>query len=72
MTGDAGKPRVRVERELCIGAGECVRIAPEGFRLGADEIAVVIDPAAPSDDQLSEAELWCPSGAIFLRDDLMS
>ncbi|MEA2330090.1 MAG: 4Fe-4S single cluster domain [Thermoleophilaceae bacterium] len=58
--------RVRVERELCIGAGECVRIAPATFQLGEDDIAVVTDAAAATDEQLAEAERKCPAGAVFL------
>jgi ferredoxin len=60
--------RVRVERELCIGAAQCVRIAPRAFRLDADRIAVVADASAATDEELELAERRCPSGAVFLPD----
>ena len=60
--------RVRVERELCIGAAECVRLAPAVFRLDEDEIAFVVDADAGTWKELAEAEGRCPAGAIFLDD----
>ncbi|MGD9735015.1 MAG: ferredoxin [Solirubrobacterales bacterium] len=61
--------RVRVERELCIGAAECARIAAEVFQLDQNEIAVVVDQNAGTEAQLEEAARKCPAGAIFLGED---
>jgi ferredoxin len=58
--------RVRIERDLCLGAGYCAAIAPATFALGDDEIATVLDARAASDEELQEAEITCPAGAIFL------
>lgn len=58
--------RVRVDEELCIGAGYCVRLAKGAFRLGDDNIAVVTDPEAATAEQLLLAERTCPAGAVFL------
>ena len=57
---------VYVERELCIGSGYCVRYAPAVFRLDEEEIAVVIDGEAGSEDERRRAADSCPAGAIYL------
>jgi ferredoxin len=58
---------VNVERELCIGAGNCVRLAPAAFALDEDQLVVLTDPAAASDDELRAAEDACPAGAIYVE-----
>ncbi|MEA2178312.1 MAG: 4Fe-4S single cluster domain [Solirubrobacteraceae bacterium] len=58
--------RVRVDEELCIGAGYCVRLAKSAFGMGEDNIAVVTDPDGATPDQLRLAERTCPAGAVFL------
>jgi len=35
--------RIKIDRIVCNGYAECVGIAPEVFRLGADSISVVVD-----------------------------
>jgi ferredoxin len=57
---------VRVERELCIGSGYCVRFAPAVFRLDEDEIAVVIDEDGGTEAERQKAADSCPAGAIYL------
>jgi ferredoxin len=58
--------KVRIERDLCIGSGTCVRLAPGTFELGQDDLAFVIDPSAADDAELERAADSCPAGAIFL------
>lgn len=62
--------RVKVDRDLCIGAANCVAIAPEGFELDAENIAVV-KPGweGLNDDILLQAAEACPTKAIFLYDE---
>jgi ferredoxin len=60
---------VRVERELCIGSGYCVRFAPAVFRLDEEEIAVVIDENAGSEAERHKAADSCPAGAIYLDEE---
>ena len=36
--------RVRIDRNLCVGFGDCMKEAPEGFKLDDDGIAVFVDP----------------------------
>jgi ferredoxin len=57
--------RVRIDADLCIGAGNCCRIAPWLFELNEDEVAVVLDPtnAGP---EAAEAERSCPTGAVVV------
>jgi ferredoxin len=57
---------VRVERDLCIGSGNCVRLAPGVFELDGEEIAVVLDPARADRATLEGVANRCPAGAIFL------
>ncbi len=61
--------RVTVDRELCIGAGNCARIAPKVFQLDDEEVAIVIDPTGAAADPLRPAAKSCPSGAIVVHDD---
>jgi ferredoxin len=57
---------VEVDRDLCIGSGDCVDTAPDVFQLDDEEKAVVVDPdGAPLDDVL-EAAGNCPVTAIFV------
>jgi ferredoxin len=60
---------VRVERELCIGSGYCVRFAPAVFRLDDEEIAVVVDEEGGTDAERAKAADSCPAGAIYLDEE---
>ena len=61
--------KVRVDRDLCIGVGNCVALAPTVFVLDQENKAVVLDPASVDDDTLLEAAESCPEIAIILKDD---
>lgn len=61
--------RVRVDRELCTGVGNCVGMAPSVFKLDDDSKAVVLDPESVDEDTLMEAAESCPKGAIIIEDD---
>ena len=60
---------VRVERELCIGSGYCVRFAPAVFKLDDEEIAVVLNPEAGTEAERRKAADSCPTGAIYLDEE---
>src|SRR5699024_9383173 len=73
-THDARRQRVRIEadRNVCIGAGQCVMVAPEVFDQGEEDgLVEVLDTAPPKDRAavVREAELLCPSGAITVHED---
>ena len=63
-------PRVSVDPDLCIGTGECWRIAPDAFALDpARGVSVPREGAARADrGLLAEAELGCPTRAITVRE----
>jgi ferredoxin len=55
---------VEIDRDLCIGSGTCVRLAPAVFALDAEEIAIVLDPGAVEPTRLQLAADACPTEAI--------
>jgi ferredoxin len=61
--------RVRVDRDLCIGVGNCAAFAPTVFELDQENKAVVLDPASVDDNTLLEAAKSCPENAIIVEDD---
>jgi len=61
--------RVRVDRDLCIGVGNCVAYAPTVFALDKENKAVVLDPSSVDDETLLEAAESCPENAIIVEDD---
>ena len=60
--------RVRIDRNLCVGFGDCMKEAPEGFKLDDDGIAVFVDPDAVERDRLLRACDACPVDAITVWD----
>jgi ferredoxin len=58
--------RVRVDADLCVGTGECWRLAPQAFRLDEERGVSVPLPgaAATGIDVLTEAAFNCPTRAI--------
>lgn len=61
--------QVRVDRDLCIGVGNCVVFAPTVFKLDEENKVVVLDPSSIDDDTLLEAAESCPEQAIIVEDD---
>ena len=61
--------KVRVDRDLCIGVGNCVAFAPKVFKLDTQNKAVVLDPSSVNDSTLLEAAESCPEQAIIIEDD---
>lgn len=55
---------VDVDRDLCIGSGTCIRLAPGAFALDEDEVSVVVDPDAAGISKLRLAAEACPTEAI--------
>jgi ferredoxin len=58
--------RVEVDRDLCIGSGDCVASQPEVFQLDDEAKAYVVDPDAAATDDIVEAASNCPVTAIFV------
>ena len=63
--------KVRVDRVACIGAANCVAVAPHLFQLDRDNRAIVNQTLAEEADEdlLWEAADGCPALAIILEDD---
>ena len=59
---------VRIDRSLCVGFGDCVTEAPQGFKLDAEGIAVFVDPNAVERERLLRACEACPVDAITVWD----
>jgi len=60
--------KVRVDRDLCIGVGNCVAAAPTVFQMDKENKAVVLDPASVDDETLKLAASSCPELAVILED----
>jgi ferredoxin len=61
--------RIVVDRDRCIGAGQCVRVADELFDQSDDDGIVLLlkqTPAAESEEAAREAVQLCPSQAIWI------
>jgi ferredoxin len=61
--------RVAADRDVCVGAGNCVLAAAGVFDQDDDGLVVVLDPAPPIDQEgaVEQAVRMCPSGAITAR-----
>ena len=61
-----GDLTVRVDREACIGSGNCTKVAPEVFELDADVVAAFKEPGDDIErDRVIEACSVCPVQALF-------
>lgn len=60
--------RIRVDRDLCIGAASCVALAPEIFQLDNDGIAIITNADGATVEALLEAAKSCPTNAIIIED----
>lgn len=60
--------RVRIDRTLCVGFGDCVTEAPEAFVLDDDSVAVFVNPEHVDRERLLRACDLCPVDAITVWD----
>lgn len=60
--------KITVDRDLCIGAANCVAILPVVFQLDEFNKAVVLTDDA-EEDLIWQAAESCPTNAIILEDD---
>ena len=64
------KYKVTIDRNLCIGAGSCVAIAPKVFALDSEAKAILLPTANEEDDaNILEAAKACPVAAIIIQDE---
>lgn len=60
--------RVRIDRSLCVGFGDCITAAPDAFALDEEGVAVFVNPDAVTRDRLLAACDACPVDAIVVWD----
>src|SRR5919204_6203509 len=60
--------KVEVDRDVCIGSGDCARLARTAFALDDEDKAYVLDPESVDAETLRQAERSCPSGAITIEE----
>jgi ferredoxin len=60
---------IAIDREVCMGSGNCSFWAPGVFDLDDDGVAVVIDPEGAPEDKIILAAQGCPTQAISLIKD---
>ena len=64
------KIKIKVDRNLCIGAGSCVAVAPLAFALDNEAKAIVLPTVDQTDDNtLLESARACPVAAIIVTDE---
>jgi class 3 adenylate cyclase len=62
--------QTRIDRQRCIGAGNCIAIAPTAFDWQPGELmkVVLVDPTSVDEELLRQAVLSCPTQALVLEE----
>lgn len=61
--------RLEIDRDLCVGFGDCIDVAPDAFELDDEDVAVFTRPEETPREELLEACRACPVDAITARDE---
>jgi ferredoxin len=61
--------KIEIDRQACMGSGNCSFWAPGVFDLDDDGVAIVIDPTAAPEDKIILAGQGCPTQAISITRD---
>ncbi|MFV1986032.1 MAG: ferredoxin [Gemmatimonadota bacterium] len=64
-----GPLRIEIDRDLCVGFGDCVTESEGAFRLDDEGIAVFAAPESVGRDELLAACASCPVDAITVFED---
>jgi ferredoxin len=59
-----GGLRVRIDRTLCVGFGDCVSASPDAFALDEENVAVFTAPDSVTREELLRACASCPVDAL--------
>ncbi|MGH3038364.1 MAG: ferredoxin [Gaiellaceae bacterium] len=62
------KLRITVDHDLCMGAAQCVGLAPDVFQHNENRQSVVVDPDGAPEELIVKAASYCPTGAIEVVD----
>ena len=67
--GGVGHPmiRIQIDRDKCVGSGNCVFWAPATFDLDDQGLSVVVDPCGDAVDRVRVAVDGCPSNALSME-----
>jgi len=57
---------IKIDRELCMGSGNCAFHAPNTFDLDDDMKVIVVDPAGDPNDKIRLAVDGCPTLALSI------
>ncbi|UCM87045.1 ferredoxin [Streptomyces marincola] len=63
--------QVFADRDICVGAGQCVLAAEKVFDQDENDGLVLVltqEPTGADQEGVRDAVDWCPSGAITLRE----
>jgi ferredoxin len=61
--------QIKIDREACMGSGNCSFWAPDVFDLDDDGVAIVLDPDAAPEEKILLAAQGCPTQAICVLKD---
>jgi ferredoxin len=61
--------RVRIDRTLCVGFGDCVKESPEAFALDEENVAIFASADAVAREALLRACASCPVDALTVWTD---
>lgn len=61
------KYRIKIDRNLCIGAASCVALAVKTFALDGENKAIVVDENGDNAEAIKLAAESCPTKAIILE-----
>jgi ferredoxin len=61
--------RVRIDRSLCVGFGDCITEAPVAFRLDDEGVVVFVAPEQVERERLLKACDACPVDALTVFDE---
>ena len=59
--------RIEVDRDRCVGSGNCLFWAPATFDLDDEGLSVVVDPDGDGPDAVGVAAEGCPTRAITVH-----
>ncbi|MFJ3229305.1 ferredoxin [Streptomyces sp. NPDC086783] len=62
--------RIHIDRMMCVGAGQCARLAPELFSQDSEGFSILRSPGRDTmgDARAQDVSLACPVSAIRLTE----
>ena len=64
---DQKKYKIKIDRNLCIGAASCVALAMKNFALDSENKAIILEGEGDSPEAIKLAAESCPTKAIILE-----